>query len=138
MKLQVVTECTNVDWQQIADSLKQVGMAYHAPEVHRRAFEASRVTVFVYEGGQLLGFGRALSDGEYQGAIYDIAVLPEAQGKGVGKRIIETIQQQLPTCNLILYATLGMEGFYQKLGFGMMKTGMAVFTHPQAMDRFTE
>ena len=35
----------------------------------------------------LIGFGRAISDGEYQGAIYDVAVLPENQGKGVGRVI---------------------------------------------------
>jgi ribosomal protein S18 acetylase RimI-like enzyme len=113
-------------------------MAYHGPEVHRRAFEASHTCVFIYENSLLLGFGRALSDGEYQCAIYDIAVLPDAQGKGIGKIIIQTIQNKLPACNLILYATPGMEGFYKKLGFGLMKTGMAVFTNPRAMEKFTE
>jgi GNAT superfamily N-acetyltransferase len=138
MHLKTITDCAEVDWQTIADSLKKVGMAYHEPEVHRRAFEASHTTVFVYENSVLLGFGRALSDGEYQGAIYDVAVLPEAQGKGIGKIIIETILEKLPHCNLILYATPGMEGFYKKLGFGLMKTGMAVFTNSLAMERFTE
>jgi ribosomal protein S18 acetylase RimI-like enzyme len=138
MHLKTITDCAEVDWQTIADSLKKVGMAYHEPEVHRRAFEASHTTVFVYENSVLLGFGRALSDGEYQGAIYDVAVLPEAQGKGIGKIIIETILEKLPHCSLILYATPGMEGFYKKLGFGLMKTGMAVFTNSLAMERFTE
>jgi len=138
MNLKIITECAEVDWQTIADSLKMVGMAYHEPDVHRRAFEASHTCVFIYENSLLLGFGRALSDGEYQGALYDIAVLPEAQGKGIGKIIIQTILERLPNCNLILYATPGMEGFYKKLGFGLMKTGMAVFTNPQAMERFTE
>jgi ribosomal protein S18 acetylase RimI-like enzyme len=138
MELKIITDCSDVDWQDIADSLKKVGMSYQEPAVHQRAFEASHITVFVYEDSQLLGFGRALSDGEYQGAIYDVAVLPEAQGKGIGKIIMQTIVDRLPTCNLILYATPGMEGFYKKLGFGLMKTGMAIFTNPQAMERFTE
>lgn len=113
-------------------------MAYHDPDVHKRAFEASHTSVFVYEDSQLLGFGRVISDGEYQGAIYDVAVLPEAQGKGIGKMIMQTISENLPNCNLILYATPGMEGFYEKLGFGFMKTGLALFTTPQAMGKFTE
>ena len=138
MELEIITDCSEVDWQTLADSLKKVGMAYHEPEAHRRAFEASHTAVFIYEDSVLLGFGRALSDGEYQGAIYDVAVLPEAQGKGIGKIIIETIQNRLPACTLILYATPGMEGFYKKLGFGLMKTGMAIFTNPQAMEKFTE
>ncbi len=138
MELKIVTDCSGVDWQTIADSLQKVGMAYHQPEVHKRAFEASHTTVFVYEESQLLGFGRAISDGEYQAAIYDVAVLPAAQGKGVGKVIIQTIIDRLPNCNIILYATPGKEGFYKKLGFGAMKTGMAVFTTSQAMKKFTE
>ena len=138
MELKIKTDCSEVDWQVIADSLKKVGMAYHEPEVHKRAFEASHTTVFIYEESQLIGFGRAISDGEYQGAIYDIAVLPEAQGKGVGRIIIQAILDKLPTCNFILYATPGMEEFYKKLGFGLMTTGMAIFTNPEAMERFTE
>ena len=138
MELKIITDCSAIDWQDIANSLKKVGMAYHEPAVHRRAFEASHTTVFVYENSLLLGFGRAISDGEYQGAIYDVAVLPDAQGKGIGKIIIQTILDKLPTCNLILYATPGMEGFYKKLGFRLMTTGMAVFTNPQAMEKFTE
>ena len=138
MELKITSDCSRVDWQEIADSLKKVGMAYQKAEVHQRAFEASHTTVFVYENSCLLGFGRALSDGEYQGAIYDVAVLPEAQGKGIGKIIIQKILERLPSCNLILYATPGMEGFYKKLGFGAMKTGMALFTNPQATEKFTE
>jgi GNAT superfamily N-acetyltransferase len=138
MELKIITDCSGIDWQFIADSLKKVGMAYHKPEVHRRAFEASHTTVFIYEESRLIGFGRAISDGEYQGAIYDVAVLPQAQGKGVGKVIIQTILDRLPNCNFILYATLGMEGFYKNLGFRFMKTGMAVFTSPQAMEKFTK
>lgn len=124
-------------WQAVADLLKRVGMAYHEPEVHQRAFEASHTTVFIFEGAQLIGFGRAISDGEYQGAIYDVAVLPTEQGKGVGRLIIQIILARLPNCNLILYAAPGMEGFYEKLGFGSMKTGMARFTNPEAMKKFT-
>lgn len=137
MRFKIITDCAGVDWQTITDSLKKVGMAFHDPEVHKRAFEASYTTVFVYEDSQLIGFGRAISDGEYQGAIYDVTVLPEFQGMGVGKVIIQTILQRLPNCNVILYATPGMEGFYKKLGFASMKTGMAVFTTQQAMEKFT-
>ena len=138
MKLKIKTNCSGVDWQAIADSLRKVGMAYHEPQVHRRAFEASHTTVFIYEESRLIGFGRAISDGEYQAALYDVAVLPEAQGKGVGRLIVQTILNRLSNCNLILYAAPGMEGFYRKLGFGSMKTGMALFTNPNTMKKFTQ
>ena len=138
MELKIITDCSEVEWKTVPELLKKASMAYQKAEVHKRAFEASHTTVFIYEDSQLIGFGRAISDGEYQGAIYDVAVLPGAQGKGVGKLIVQAILDRLPGCNLILYATPGMEGFYKKLGFGSMKTGMALFTNPQAMERFTE
>ncbi len=111
MGLKIITDCSGVDWQTISGSLKKVGMAYYEPEVHKRAFEASHITIFIYEKSQLIGFGRAISDGEYQGAIYDVAVLPEAQGKGIGKVIVKAILDRLPNCNIILYATPRMENF---------------------------
>ena len=137
MNLEIITDCHDINWDEIVKILKTVGMSYHTPDIHRRAFEASFATVFVYNDNRLIGFGRAISDGEYQGAIYDVAVLPEAQGLGVGTLIINTIKNILPKCNLILYATPGMEGFYQKLGFGIMTSGMAIFTNPSAMMKFT-
>ena len=133
MELEIKSDCSEVDWVAISESLKQVGMAYHEPDVHRRAFEASHATVFVYEETQLIGFGRALSDGEYEAAIYDVAVLPDAQGKGVGKIIIQSLLDRLPQCNVILYATPGKEGFYRRLGFRLLKTGMAMFTDASSM-----
>lgn len=132
------TNCSEVDWQNLADILKEVGMAYHSAEVHQRAFEASHTTVFIYESNKLIGFGRAISDGVYQGAIYDVAVLPNTQGLGIGKMILEHIMRQLKNCNLILYSTPGMEGFYEKLGFRKMTTGMAIFTNPLTMTHLTE
>lgn len=108
-------------------------MAHHAPEKHRQAFEASHTAVFVYEGAQLAGFGRAISDGAYQAAVYDVAVLPEFQGRGVGRMIMRRILERLPGCNVILYASPGKEDFHRKLGFRLMKTGMAAFSKGQAM-----
>jgi len=82
----------------------------------------------------------SLSYCEYQGAIYDVEILPKAQGKGVDKIIRQAILDRLPKCNLILYATLGKEVFCQRLGYKLMKTGMTVFTNAQTMAQkgFTE
>jgi ribosomal protein S18 acetylase RimI-like enzyme len=125
--------CAGVDWRAVAATLERVGMAHHEPEAHRRAFEASHTTVFVYEGERLAGFGRALSDGVYQAAVYDVAVQPEDQGRGLGRLIVTSILERLPSCNVMLYASPGKENFYRKLGFRLMKTGMAVFVKAEAM-----
>lgn len=132
MKYEIREECSGVDWQSVADLLISAGMAFHDPEKHRRAFEASYVHVFIYQDGILVGIGRAISDGEYQAAIYDCAVLPEFQGQGLGALIIRHIVERVSGCNIILYASPGKEGFYQKYGFSKMKTGMALFTDSAA------
>jgi len=140
MKVDVKQDCAGVDWKKVSETLKCVGMAYYEPDVHRKAFEASHTTVFVYYADRLIGFGRAISDGVCQAAIYDCAVLPEFQGKGIGTTIMKNILPRISHCNAILYASPGKEGFYKKNGFRKMKTGMAHFKKGVAMRErgFTE
>jgi ribosomal protein S18 acetylase RimI-like enzyme len=81
-----------------------------------------------------------ISDGEYQAAMYDVAVNPSYQGKGIGKMIVQKIMEQIPNCNVILYASPGKEVFYEKENFRRMKTGMARFINADRMKNngFTE
>jgi len=133
MEIDVVYDCSKTDWKVVSQTLKRVGMAFEEPEIHRKAFEASHTTVFIYRAGQLIGFGRAISDGVYQAAVYDVAVIPEFQKMGIGKIIMQKILERLTGCNVILYASPGREEFYRKLGLRKMKTGMALFRNPQKM-----
>ena len=71
MEFDLKQDCTGVDWKVVSDTLKRVGMAYYEPDLHKKAFEASHTTVFIYHDDRLIGFGRAISDGFYQAAIYD-------------------------------------------------------------------
>ncbi|MEJ2658841.1 MAG: GNAT family N-acetyltransferase, partial [Desulfobacterales bacterium] len=102
MEVDVKQGCAGVDWKAVSETLNRVGMAYYEPGVHQKAFEASHTTVFVYHAGRLIGFGRAISDGAYQAAIYDCAVLPEFQEKGIGTIIIKNILSRISHCNVIL------------------------------------
>jgi ribosomal protein S18 acetylase RimI-like enzyme len=140
MNLRLQLDTANINWDLVVEILQRVGMAYHTPEIHKRAFNNSQVVVFVFDEENLVGFGRAISDGEYQAAIYDVAVLPDCQGKGIGKMIIQTIVEKIPNCNFILYASPGKEKFYEKENFKRMKTGMALFINSERMQRngFTE
>ena len=140
MELDIQLDCADVNWQFVAETLKRVGMAYAEPAAHQKSFENSEVTVFIRREGQMIGFGRAISDGVFQAAIYDVAILPEYQAQGIGAIIIKTIMDKFSNCNFILYAAPGKEGFYQTLGFRKMKTGMALFQKAQIMKErgFTE
>jgi aralkylamine N-acetyltransferase len=117
----------NIDWNEAAVVFERapLGKRRREPEKIRRAFESSYAIMYVFDEDKLIGMGRALCDGEYQAAIYDMVVLPEYQRKGIGKEIIERLCEQLPVENIILYAVPGREGFYKKCGFRMMLTAMA-------------
>jgi GNAT superfamily N-acetyltransferase len=140
MELEIRRDCSGIDWSAVSETLKCVGMAHHEPELHRQAFEASATVVFVYHDDQLVGFGRAISDGAYQAGVYDCAVLPEFQARGIGRRIMDAILADIPHCNAILYASPGKEGFYETFGFRKMQTGMARFCDSEQMKQrgFTE
>jgi len=133
MQPEIRFDCNGVNWQLVADTLQEVGMAHYAPEIHQQAFEASHTVVFLYHNQQMIGFGRAISDGVYQAAVYDVAVLPQYQGHGLGRTIMQAILSRVSHCNVILYASIGKEPFYRSLGFRLMKTGMALFKNVEAM-----
>ena len=89
--------------------------------------------VFVVHDGVIIACGRMISDGVYQAAVYDIAVLPEYQGKKLGKLVMDELHKKLGDINVVLYASPGKEAFYQKLGYRKMLTGMAYFTDMNRM-----
>ena len=140
MKIEIKYDTENIDWNDVSDTLKSVGMAYHSPEKHKKSFEASYCTVFLFDNEVMVGFGRAISDGVCQAAIYDCAVLENYQGRGLGKFIVQEMLSKLSSFNVILYAKPGKEGFYENLGFKKMKTGLAYFVNRDAMTEkgFTE
>lgn len=135
MNLKIQHNCTNIDWYNVSSILKTVGMAYFEGEIHKKAFENSHAVVFAFDDEKLIGFGRAISDGTYQAAIYDLAVLPEYQGQKIGATILKIILDSVSNCNVILYASPGKEIFYEKSGFRKMKTGMALFINNEVMEK---
>jgi len=95
-------------------------------------FSNSRFKCFVFENNKLIGVGRALADGLDCSYICDIAVHPEYQGTGLGKKIVEKlIDLSQGHKKIILYANPGKEGFYGKLGFKKMNTAMAIFVNQE-------
>ncbi len=118
----------SIDWESASGVFKLAPLGTREAGKLKRAFENSYTAVFAFDGDILVGLGRAISDGEYQAAIYDVVVLPEYQGLKVGKMIMDKIISSLPVQNIILYAVPGKEGFYKKLGFNLMRTAMAQFS----------
>lgn len=124
-KIQKTTE--NINWSKVSELLSYFGLSDLDAETQQKVFERSYAVVFLFDDEELIGFGRVISDGICQAAIYNIALDERYQGKGLGKKIIDELIEQVKQCNIILYTHPKTIEFYEKLGFSKMKTGMAMY-----------
>lgn len=117
----------DVNWQEVADVLKRSGLSDHTPQEQKTMFTNSYAVVFVLYKGRIVGVGRALSDGVCQAAIYNIALDEEFQGRGIGRRLIKTLLDQVKGQNIILYTHPRTVSLYEKMGFRRSKTALCMF-----------
>ncbi len=88
-----------------------------------KMLENTSVFVTIRENSELIGFGRAMSDGVYRALVDDIIVDSAHQKKGLGKVIIENILKQLDGIDEIFLNTKPeLEEFYKKFGFRKANT----------------
>lgn len=76
--------------------------------------------VSAYENSRLVGFGRILSDGVLHAMIYEMIVVPDYQGKGIGREILNRLVQKCKEDNIRdiqLFCAKGKRKFYEKHGF---------------------
>ena len=128
MEIDLTTDIDCISWAELARVFELAPLGKKRdPEKLEAAFRNSPLRVFAFDGAKLAGAGRALSDGVYRAAIYDVAVLPEYQGKGIGSRIIQQLVQAANVDVVMLYSVPGREQYYERFGFRKMKTAMAIF-----------
>ncbi|MBW3570974.1 MAG: GNAT family N-acetyltransferase [Gemmatimonadetes bacterium] len=77
--------------------------------------------------GTLVGCVRILTDGYFFGTIPEILVIPEHQGRGIGRALMERAWERSPT-GLFFGAQPGNEGFFEKLGY---TRSMAAYARPR-------
>ena len=117
-----------IDWTELSQLYRVAPLGEKTPEHLKLAFANSLFKCFVFDGGALVGAGRALADDIDCSYICDVAVHPDYQGHGLGKAIISRLRElSAGHRKIILYANPGKEGFYRKLGFLRMRTAMAIF-----------
>ncbi|MER8032069.1 GNAT family N-acetyltransferase [Streptomyces bauhiniae] len=98
------------------------GLSAKTPEAARIGLPNSWHAVTVFCEGQPVGMGRVIGDGGCFFQIVDICVLPEHQGRGLGKRImaelVGELERRAPEGT---YASLIADGdarfLYEKFGF---------------------
>ena len=87
------------------------------PEALRRSFEQSSLVLSLWEADRLVGLARVLTDGEQLSYLCDLAVEPDLQGGGVGKRLIDEVLERCAGTELVLRDSNISTGFYERLGF---------------------
>jgi len=85
----------------------------------KKCIANSDVIVSCWVRNEIVGFGRALSDGVYRGVLWDIVIDEKYQGKGFGKLIIKNIlnSKKLKNTEKIYLMTTNMKLFYSQMDF---------------------
>ena len=129
----------SADWLgQCVELYQAAGLGRKYPAQLDKALRASHRVVTCWLGETLCGIGRVISDGVYYAAIFDVAVLPDRQHMGVGKRIMDSLYDAVDHCCVHLTSTFGNEGFYFKLGYRRHRTAMARYPECRANSPYLE
>ncbi len=118
------TDTSTVDW----DALKAALVAGdfcngRTADEYRRSAEGSFLNVYVFEGGEVVGNGRILSDGACNAYMVDIWTAPAHRRQGIATEIIRILCDAVPGQHVYLQTDDAQE-LYRKCGFQSQDFGM--------------
>lgn len=101
---------------------KSTAWDMHDDNTVSRGLKNSLYAVCIFSNGTIIGSGRVIGDGSIYFYIQDVIVLPEYKGKGIGKMIMNEIENYLlKSANknsfIGLMAAEGVEEFYKQFGY---------------------
>ena len=90
----------------------------------KKCLANSEVIVSLWVGNEIVGFGRALTDGIYRGVLWDIVIDQNHQGKGFGKLIVNSLlsSKKIKNTKKVYLMTTNKKLFYYKLDFKEVTT----------------
>jgi predicted N-acetyltransferase YhbS len=77
----------------------------------------ANLVITAWDGAQLVGIARAISDFGYVTYLSDLAVRVSHQRQGIGKELIRRTQAAAPQAMLMLLAAPAAEEYYPRVGF---------------------
>ena len=86
-----------------------------------KPFINSTIVFSAWDNDLLVGCVRVLSDKMFRSVIYDLAVLPEYQGNGIGKELVKKCREQYQNSEWLVGTTVERASFYENLGFDKSK-----------------
>ncbi|MEK4512101.1 GNAT family N-acetyltransferase [Paenibacillus sp. FSL K6-2524] len=108
------------DYIQLVESTGWKGIVEKGSQQLEEALNKSWFVVSALHNDKVVGFGRIISDGVYQGFICDLIVLPEYQNNGVGTNILKKLLLKCKENNILmvqLFAAVNKSQYYKKFGF---------------------
>jgi N-acetylglutamate synthase-like GNAT family acetyltransferase len=83
------------------------------------AISNSEPVVTVWDDKRAIGFARATSDGIYRATIWDVAIHPDYQGSGLGRKLVETVlsHPRMSRVERVYLMTTYKQSFYERIGF---------------------
>ncbi|WP_250500774.1 GNAT family N-acetyltransferase [Caballeronia sp. GAWG1-5s-s] len=116
----VTTDIASFDFDVIHRYLSEV--AYWSPGVARETVErAARHSLAfgLFEGARQIGYARMITDTATFAYLADVFVLPERQGAGLGKWMIECVMAHpdLQGLRRMMLVTSDAHGLYEHFGF---------------------
>ena len=87
-------------------------------EVFAGMLAHANLLISAWQGENLIGIARTLTDFTYVAYLADLAVDQAFQHQGIGRQLIEETKQHLGSgCNIVLLAAPLANDYYPKLGF---------------------
>ena len=85
----------------------------------KRCLANSDVIVSIWVGNEIVGFGRALTDGIYRGVLWDIVIDQNHQGRGFGTLILKKIlsSKKIKNTKKLYLMTTNKKLFYSQFDF---------------------
>ena len=85
----------------------------------RKCLANSDVIVSLWVGNEIVGFGRALTDGIYRGVLWDIVIDNNHQGKGFGTLILKNLlsSKKIKNTKKLYLMTTNKKRFYSQFNF---------------------
>ncbi len=91
-----------------------------SPDDLERANRNSWLVVSAYDENRLVGFGRVVTDFVLHAMIFDMIILPDYQGRGIGTLILTRLVNRCleqGIRDIQLFCAKGKRAFYEKNGF---------------------
>lgn len=109
----------------------ETGFAEIPVEHARKALQNGLVNVSALYRGELVGMGRLVGDGAMYWYLQEIIVVPQFQGKGIGRMIVNHLVEYARVNSASgKFTTIGgvsakgKEPFYKKMGFEIISNGI--------------